>query len=337
MIKYGMSLDYLPDWGVQEALREIYQNFHDYGTFDKSITEQSDGLKRLHLSSSYNPSSLEFLKIGESGKRGDPSSIGQHGEGLKMALMVLQREGCDAQIHAGHVLLTPTTYEDDDLGECFGIKKDFISTFIPFAVSCDVPAVDLIHYESKQLKETDILHSCYNGQLLKDKPGKIYVGGIYVCTEKELKHGYNFKPEDIDLDRDRSVPRSWNVDYQAARILESYKQIKEEDLKSRDCNQVQYIPEPLQKKFEPKLSKTGSVIFETKKGTVANDNISRQLTARPENQKKIQKLKYNMTKKRIPNTILQEYFNKYESSMSSSAKIDFKNLILRAKEWKVER
>ena len=34
IIKYGIGFDYLPKWGIKEALREIYQNFNDYGAFE---------------------------------------------------------------------------------------------------------------------------------------------------------------------------------------------------------------------------------------------------------------------------------------------------------------
>lgn len=337
MIKYGMSLDYLPDWGVSEALREIFQNFQDFGEFEKKITPLTNDLKRLYLENNYKPNSLEFLKIGCSGKRNDSSSVGEHGEGLKMALMVISREGYKVQVQAGNTLLDPTTYIDADLGECFGINKTYTSIFVPFSVLCDIPVGELALYEDSQLKPEDILHSSFNGQLLKNKPGQVYVGGLYVCTEKNLRHGYNFNPEDVKLDRDRSVPRTWDVDYHAARILEAYREITEEDLESRDGSLIYQIPEKLQKKFKPRLTKSGDVLFETKKGTIANQNISKDLLRKPGIQKKIEKLKYNMTTKRVPRTILQEFYDKHKTSMNNASMIDFKVLIAKAKTWKVEK
>lgn len=341
MIKYGMSLEYLPEWGVQEALREIYQNFQDFGDYTKSIIKNHNSSSTLHLSNNYNPGSLEFLKVGKSEKRDDSSTIGEHGEGLKMALMVLHREGCKTNVRTGRILLTPTTYKDDDLGECFGLNKTNIiagSNYENlFAVKCEVPSKDLETYGKKQLTDEDILHECYYGQLLKDKPGQVYVEGMYVCTEKDLRNGYNFKAEYIYLDRDRCVPKAWDVNWYAARILESYKQIKEEDLSSRDCIHVNDIPESLQKKFSPRLTTSGIILFETKKGTVASKSISDELIERPENKKKIQKLKYNMTKKRVPHTILQEFKNNYNHILNAEACLDFDNLILKAKGWKISK
>ena len=338
MIKYGMSLDYLPDWGIQEALREIYQNFQDFGEFDKNIIKKG-AYKELVLKNGFKPDSLEFLKIGCSGKRNNSNTVGEHGEGLKMAMMVLLREECPIEIKTPKFTLTPTTYDDPDLGECFAINKDLEQSWmdIPFTVSCTVPGNELFKYEEKQLKKEDILHSCYYGQLLKDKPGQVFVGGIYVCTEQDLKYGYNFKPEYVSLDRDRKVPKAWDVNWYAARILESYKQITEDDLTRRDCQEIHTIPTSLQKKFEPTLTKSGDVIFQTKKGTVANRDLSKNLLARPDNQKKVQKLRYSLTKKRVPHTILQEFLDNYITLMNQDMKIDFAVLIDKAKQWKIDK
>ena len=38
MIKYGISKNYLPNWGIQEALREIFQNFLDFGEYKFATT-----------------------------------------------------------------------------------------------------------------------------------------------------------------------------------------------------------------------------------------------------------------------------------------------------------
>ena len=36
IINYGFGKEYLPNWGIKEALREVYQNYLDYGDYTVS-------------------------------------------------------------------------------------------------------------------------------------------------------------------------------------------------------------------------------------------------------------------------------------------------------------
>lgn len=41
-IHYGFGADYLPNWGIPQALREVYQNFIDYGEYSEEVVTTSD-------------------------------------------------------------------------------------------------------------------------------------------------------------------------------------------------------------------------------------------------------------------------------------------------------
>ncbi len=48
------------------------------------------------------------------------------------------------------------------------------------------------------------------GDILLEKPGELYVGGLYIC-KTEMKYGYNIKPEFIKLERDRQTVSSYDL------------------------------------------------------------------------------------------------------------------------------
>src|SRR5699024_3102626 len=95
MARYELSLtpDYVPDWGIVEAFRELFQNavdqsssegnemFWNYNSLDKVFT----------LGNKSSVLTTTSLLLGSSTKTEDESLIGKYGEGYKIALLVLTR------------------------------------------------------------------------------------------------------------------------------------------------------------------------------------------------------------------------------------------------------
>ena len=244
LIKYGIGLDYLPDWNVQDALREIYQNFKDFGDYNEKIYSYDNGNKLLTLSSDYIPNNYEFLKVGESDKRQDESKIGKHGEGLKMAFLIFLRENIDCSLlfysveRESYMLVNPTIYQDSMIGECFGleIKEHSLNPgSAEFEFQISLPEEEFERYTEKQILADEIIFNCYSGKIINKKAGDIYVGGLYVCNLEGFKYAYDFNPEDIKLDRDRKIPRAFDVEYHASKVLEDWENFKIQDLSYRDC------------------------------------------------------------------------------------------------------
>ena len=117
MIKFGMSEDYVPNWGVVQAIREIYQNFIDYGEFSVQIDQINDSHSSVRITNDFSPENWEFLKIGFS-KKGD-GAIGKHGEGLKLAGLIFLREKRMFRISTPIGRADAAFYEDDQLGTCW--------------------------------------------------------------------------------------------------------------------------------------------------------------------------------------------------------------------------
>ena len=339
MIKYGISKNYLQDWTILDAIREIYQNFIDFGEYDLDIWENKISNEVLvTFTNGYQPEDLTFLAVGESGKRDDKSTIGKHGEGLKMAFLVLTRENCNPILNYGYKSFYGDFYEDENLGKCFGFEEKELLNAEYFNVQFTVPLKTWEIFNNKQIKKEDVIfHSCY-GDLVNKPAGEIYVGGLYVCNLEDITHAYNFNPEYIELDRDRKVPKSFDIEYYASKILQNSKNITIEDLYSRETNYIDKIPENLAKRFKPTVNKDGNTNFIIKngsqKGEYAPKRIYECLMKDPINQKKIEKLRYSVSRKKTPQSLLKEFQDKYNYSFSKEAEIDFNILIKKSKEWK---
>jgi len=336
VIKYGMSRNYLPDWGFSEALREINQNFMDFGSFDQRVNDV-DGDPKLcsvKMINDYLPDDHGFMKIGESGKRGDASAVGKHGEGLKMASMVLLRNDCNVIIRYGSTKLAGMFYDDPYLGECFGYRVyDMDHTLHGFEIEFQVPRNDFIVYREKQLDpEIDVLHSTEYGDVLDRPRGEVYVGGHFVSVVDGLQYAYNFKPEFIELDRDRKVPRDFDVVYTASKILESWDKLKVKDVVAKDAGYMDKVPMRIAKKFKPSMV-SGQVVFRS--GAIqAPQRVTDKLMEMPVNQNRVAKLKFSLVRKKKPNSILKDFLDKHMHRLTPEGKADAKALLKMSKSWK---
>jgi hypothetical protein len=180
-------MNYVSSWGYKEAIREIVQNFMDYGDYQREINVD----KQLILySNDYLPTDTNFLKIGFTQKN-NPNAIGKHGEGIKMALLVLHRLGLDVYITTvidGFMYtFTPTTYDDPMLGKCFGILysvTDSTSQYIRDNFSVGVSLTPEFNEMNDYFidSNTSVLFKCSYGEIIDKPAGNIYVGGIFVTN-----------------------------------------------------------------------------------------------------------------------------------------------------------
>jgi len=67
-INYFISENYIPHWTIEDAYREIYQNFIDYGEYNIDITKLNPEIDLVFISNSFNPTNTDLLIIGESNK-----------------------------------------------------------------------------------------------------------------------------------------------------------------------------------------------------------------------------------------------------------------------------
>lgn len=216
MVTYELPLSstYVRHWGVVEAVRELIQNAIDSDSpFEYELDAAAGSLTLISRHSTLEPSSLV---LGVTSKAEDSSKIGSFGEGFKIALLVLCREGVSVVVRNGGRDWTPsfefsekfnvellcireeTTWRPD-VGLRFELSGVGIETLDRVVASC-------LHMQTRigQHIETSF------GRILFERAGLLYVNGLFVC-DTQMKLGYDIKPEFLQLDRDRQTVSSYDL------------------------------------------------------------------------------------------------------------------------------
>ena len=335
IVNYGIGENYLKDWGIQEALREIYQNFIDYGTFTQKIgtvVKYNDiNYVTVTLSNEFKPDNFSFLKIGESQKDDKENSIGQHGEGLKMAFLIFLRLNYFIELKGNNHKIRPIWQEQPILGTTLALKFKPFESNSNFYVGFTIPKSEFDYFNNNLIKKKDIIYSnSYHGDIV-DKPiGNIYSGKLFVCNLKNIKKSYNFPPARLKLDRDRKVPGSFEVSYHSSKINEAQAEINFVDQNYDDYRHVSHIP----KSYYPSIRARAvgeNIEFiakvvdketnETKEVLITNQSIKEHLKQQSFFQKAINGIKNFIASKFGIKELLIKFRNKH--CYSEEAKRDF--------------
>lgn len=216
IIELSVDLNIVQDWCVEDAVRDLIQNYLDAdGDKDYSITGSS--IELINYDTSIHVSNL---LLGKSSKRDDDQSRGRHGDGLKSSLAVLLRNGKDVVINNGPLMWVPKiVYSETFDAEVLAIEETETDYYLDFKVTISgIDTNELINIQSDTLEfydeypehiETD------RGNILTsdDQEGRIYCGGLFVQTCSSLSHGYDFKPDVLKLDRDRKTVRDFDIQW----------------------------------------------------------------------------------------------------------------------------
>jgi len=229
-VQYAFGRDYLESWTIEDALREVFQNYIDYGKYDLKVKDTPNpNIVNVTISNDYNPNSLEFLRLGNTSKS-DGKSIGHHGEGLKAAFLIFTRENHYFALDTYHYRLIGGFDRSVAIGESFHItytSVDFNDKLFKTTFNC--PREIYNTFVSNIITKDDILFDDdYYGQLINNNKstGNIYSGNLFVCNIPNLNYSYNINPEHLSLDRDRRVPYDWDIDRSTSKILEAYNRSK---------------------------------------------------------------------------------------------------------------
>lgn len=263
LINYFISENYISDWTIQDALRELYQNFIDYGEYQVDIVNKEEGFDNYIFSNNFEPESTDLLIIGDSNKT--ETARGKYGEGLKMAALVILRNEGRLLINTTHFsarfILVDNEYTNiKTLGviideSLLGLKVN------NFDVSIWIPEGEIAKYQDKLIKPIDVIHTKEGYGSIVNKPkGSLYVGGLFVCVLNDLNYAYDILPKHIQLDRDRKVPQNFEVKWAISKIQETYTEFDPTG-KSQDVS-YSNIPNTHISKYTPKI-KGDSVIFTT--------------------------------------------------------------------------
>lgn len=329
-IFYGFGRDYLKNWGINEALREIYQNFLDYGEYNEENYhgqgESDSDIMYVDISNGWVPDSLDFLRIGNSNKSVD--CIGKHGEGLKLAFLILLREGFHSEIITPRFRVKPSFYTDKEIGECFCFEYEehgMQDQAYRIKFTCDAGKFNA--FKNNMIMDGDVLFDDnYYGSVVNKPAGNIYSGRLFVCHQENVSKAYDIKPRHLPLDRDRQVPKSLDVSWSTSKINSAYGKWSAKDMSCSDTAFIDEVPEEIKKDFEPKIvGNTVQFVTKNEKGedqVVTNSNLNEVLKRDSFFAATIKRFKKYLAKKLGLYELLLEFKKKHVHSADAIADFD---------------
>jgi hypothetical protein len=205
-----LSPNYVKDWGLWEAFREILQNAIDFGEFDLLAGQHS-----ISIVSKGATLDVSTLVLGTSSK--GAGDIGKYGEGYKLALLVLARAGISVDLRHGTKSWTPEFGRSDTFNcDVLKIHEE------EYDVDAGCVSWTLLGLQEDEVIDLMSKYIGFDGDAILDDPeqaGKIYVKGLYVTTIVGFEKGYNFDVGQIPLNRDRNMSITYNVQLATSKLL----------------------------------------------------------------------------------------------------------------------
>ncbi len=225
-LEMSITPDYVPHWDTAAALRELLQNALDAQTQGFSM-DLSENEHQTMITNWGADLPLKTLLLGATTKADNEEEIGQFGEGYKLACLVLARQDIEIEIASQQGTIYPfisysNKYQSDILAFNWNKEQKFqAGVQISFKKS-QVPLA--------WIKSLVLLESPQEVRILKDKPGKIYGGGLHLNLEtnesKNLEEnfhwGYNLAPKDLEMDRDRRMISNYSLSQALVACLEQF-------------------------------------------------------------------------------------------------------------------
>lgn len=240
-----VSMGYVPTWTHVEAVREIFQNAKDEETVNpqnKMFFDYNEDTETLLIGNKIGKLDKSTLLIGISDKRGDDKTIGQHGEGYKIATVVLLREGLSLKVYnfGCNEVWTARKIKSRrygveipsfDITKAGSILRPVENHDLVFEIKGITPQMYNEIKESNLYLQGDIgetKDAGADGRLLLNPTykGKIFVSGLYVCTDSRLNYGYDFAPCKIQLDRDRHTIAGWGLQSATTDVIASTRDVE---------------------------------------------------------------------------------------------------------------
>lgn len=223
-IPLSIKTSYLPNWGMAEGVRELIQNARDAEIEHEATmtVEYVNGSLRIENEGTVLPH--QALLLGHTTKSERTDTIGKFGEGLKLGVLALIRAGHSVKIRSGGEVWVPSI----DFSSVF--KADVLTFDITGGrqgknrVRVEVGGISPQQWAEMKgnflfLEKSDGKRiQTSNGTLLLGEAmrGKIFVKGIFVQNLPKLQFGYDLL--NADLDRDRKMIESWDLQYKTRAV-----------------------------------------------------------------------------------------------------------------------
>jgi hypothetical protein len=230
-IELSISPDYVRTWGFTDAIRELYQNALDQEIIspdNELLFAYDPELMLLSIGNRYSTLDPSTLVLGNTTKHKNTHTIGQFGEGYKLALAVLLRLGKAVTIYNNPSVWTPSIKHSDTFNTAIlnihVVKYRFKELPIHDLIF-QVKGVTQQEYQdvigcNLHLQEAAESLDSPQGRILLDPKykGHIYVKGLHITTIEKAHYGYDFNPEYITIGRDRDLVNEWDIFYQSSQM-----------------------------------------------------------------------------------------------------------------------
>lgn len=217
-IELSIGKNYVTNWGLWEAVREIIQNGLDAEKEGHPLTISYDkATETLSIINDGAYLDISSLVLGNSVK-GSDEAIGKYGEGYKLALVVLLRNNKQVKIISGDETWKPTFKE----------SETFNTSVLNIEVEPNNNSEDIVEFEISNITEYEVEKlskfslrlgeeintlrhlrtvDCDYGKVILDAEfaGKFYVEGLFIQSDSNFKYGYDFNSNEVQLDRDRQA------------------------------------------------------------------------------------------------------------------------------------
>lgn len=284
-----ISPNYVSNWGINEAIREILQNAidADKNGYKKSIYYSGD---TLYINNEGISLAAKDLILGCSSKSDQDGMIGKYGEGFKLALVVLLRKGMNVYVDNNDKLWNPSFKVSEQFGtQVLNIEEsdDGRGEGLTFVISpVDQQLYNsLLNYFPCIDESFGNVVNCDNGQILLDKrfKGKMYVEGLYIQTDDNFQYGYNFNSDVVELDRDRKAINYYELRALTAQSIVTAEECNKEifDAITKSCVDVRDIEEVIDEASESFLEEYREQFYEENEleenTLVATESVMKQL------------------------------------------------------------
>jgi|AGFT01.1.fsa_nt_gi hypothetical protein len=243
-IKLSFTEDYVGHWSWWQGVRELMQNAIDTKDFNIDFGYHEGTITIVSRGGSI---PTRALLLGATTKRDDSSTIGKFGEGMKLGFLVLLREGAEVAMENGKDLWVPKIVHDEAMDAnvlavniCEGNLEDRDPNTVTIKIH-GVPKLAMeeimdnyapttertVVIENSRGKAYNKIYQHDDENQEEDDDGVItggdcnlFVNGLFVTrVPGNFKFDYDFKPEAFTLDRDRDSASTFEVKYEANRLL----------------------------------------------------------------------------------------------------------------------
>ena len=250
MRKYELTIakNYVPEWGIREAVRELFQNALDQEVIsedNKMFFSYSEGLDVLEIGNKNSTLEASSLLLGTTTKLNDNLTIGQFGEGYKIAMLILLRNNLRVTIYnyGNREIWKPRFVKSRKYkAEILTVfsenaswnKKPENSLIIRIEGISKAVYDDIFNYNLHLRGIKDYCISEGYGKLLKDEDlkGMIFVNGLFVTENQSFDYGYDFLPSKLRLKRDRSMVDNFDLKTATANLWDNLAEDEKQSMAS---------------------------------------------------------------------------------------------------------